>query len=404
MNVDLPGEDDPRRIEVRAWFEAHPNPTYRDLAEVGYTAPHWPKPWGLGADPELQIIIDEEIERAGLILPHNVNTVALVTCGPALLTFGTEWQRQHYLPRALACQDLWVQLFSEPFCGSDLAALRTTARREGDHYIINGQKIWTGGAHAAQVGVLLARTDPSVPKHRGISEFLLDFDLPGVSVRPVIDIAGPPGHFNQVFFDNVRVPANRLVGEEGQGWQIMHSQMQSERAALGRPGIVFGMGPTAREMVRGLDEIGALDDESVRDRAADLFVEGEVLRILAMRTLSDQINGRPPGPGAALHKMLASVHAQRFAQLAKTAQGLDGLIEHVQPFPSQSNRKANAEIWTVDYQDWDHGFWFSPGNTLGAGAQEILKNVVAERVLDLPREVDVTAKQPWSEMAKAAQR
>ncbi len=403
MNFDWPGEDDPRRLQVRAWFEAHPDPSYRDLFEAGYTVPHWPAPWGLAADPELQLIIDEEIERAGMVLPALAFTNAVAICAKLLLNPGTQWQRDKYLARALSGEDFWTQLLSEPAVGSDLSGLRTSAVRDGDDYVVNGSKIWNGGTHFAQVAVLLARTDATVSKHAGLSLFLLDMDLPGITVRPVIDMTG--GHeFNQTFLDNVRIPARCRIGEEGQGWQLVNLMLQSERAFLGRPGIVFSMGHSARELMAGLDEIGALDDPVMHDRAAALYVEGEVLRILSLHTLSEQMNGKPPGPGGALHKMLAAPHGQRFVQLSKEAHGIGGLVAGEQPFPSQEPSEADRANWHRRYEDWDHAFWYSPGSTLGGGSQQVVKNVVAERVLGLPREVDPTAGRPFEDVLRETNR
>ena len=181
MNFDLPPDDDPRRLEVRAWFDAHPKPRYREMSEAGYVVPHWPRPWGLAADAELQLIIGEEIKRAKVTAPNLVNPVAINNCAQSLLTHGADAQRERFLEPALAAEEIWCMLFSEPSGGSDLGSLRTTARREGDHYIVRGQKIWTSLAHKAKIGVLVARTDPNATKHAGLSQFLIDMDSSGRS-------------------------------------------------------------------------------------------------------------------------------------------------------------------------------------------------------------------------------
>ncbi|MEQ8498095.1 MAG: acyl-CoA dehydrogenase family protein, partial [Sneathiellaceae bacterium] len=221
MDFTLPGEDDPRRIEIRAWFEANPKPSYRQIAERGLAAPNWPAPWGLSAGPELVLIVDQELERAGIAHPHLKNPIGTNQCGQSLLKWGTEAQRQRFLPPALACEEVWCMLFSEPSGGSDLGALRTTARREGDDYVINGQKIWTSLAHRAQVGVIVLRTDSTVPKHRGLSVLLVDMASPGITVRPIIDMTGEENEYNEVFLDDVRVPAGNLLGAEGDGWRTV---------------------------------------------------------------------------------------------------------------------------------------------------------------------------------------
>ncbi|MGD0189319.1 MAG: acyl-CoA dehydrogenase family protein [Rhizomicrobium sp.] len=395
MDFDLPPEDDPRRLEVRAWFAAHPKPGYRQMCEAGYVVPHWPRPWGLAADAELQLIVDEEMTRAGVLPPNLVNPVAINNCALTLLTFGTEAQRERFLMPALACEEIWCMLFSEPAGGSDLAALRTTARRDGDHYIVKGQKIWTSLAHKSQVGVLIARTDISAPKHAGLSAFLMDMKSPGVTVRPIIDLSGHENEYNEVFLDEVRIPADRLIGKEGEGWKIATSQLQTERVALSKPGAIWGAGPSARDLVKGMSAAGHLSDPVQRDEAAKIFIEGELLRLLAYRALSDRMNARPSGPEGAIRKMLSAPHGQHIVEMAKATQGPRGMIAGEQPFPSQMASGKGV------FANWDYAFWFSPAVTLGVGTQEILKNIVAERMLGLPREPDPTAKQPWSEIQRA---
>jgi alkylation response protein AidB-like acyl-CoA dehydrogenase len=393
MNFDLPPDDDPRRLEVRAWFEAHPKPRYRQMTEAGYVVPHWPRPYGLAADAELQLIIDEEVKRAKVTTPNLVNPVAINNCAQSLLTHGTAEQRDRFLLPALAAEEIWCMLFSEPSAGSDLGALRTIARKDGDHYIVRGQKIWTSLAHKADIGVLVARTDPNVPKHVGLSQFLIDMDSPGITIRPIIDMSGEENEYNEVFLDDVRVPADRLLGKEGDGWTLCMSQLQTERVALSKPGAIWGAGPSARELVQGLIANGATDDALIRDEAAKLYIEGEILRLLAYRAFSDRMNAKPSGPEAAARKVIAAPHGQRVVDLAKRWQGMSGLVKGAQTL-SRPNESRGG------YNDWDYAFWFNPAVTLGVGTQEILKNVIAERVLGLPREKDATVKVPWSELQK----
>jgi alkylation response protein AidB-like acyl-CoA dehydrogenase len=396
MDFRLPAEDDPRRAAVRTWFAEHPKPTWRQLAEAGYTVPHWPAPWGMAADPEQQIIIDQEMSRAGVTSPNLINPVAINNCALTLLTHGTDAQRDRFLIPALACEEIWCMLFSEPAGGSDLAALRTAARRDGEDWIVSGQKTWTSLAHKAAIGVLIARTDPHAPKHAGMSAFLIDMASPGVTVRPVIDLSGHENEYNEVFLDEVRIPADRLLGVEGAGWKIATSQLQTERVALSKPGAIWGGGPSARELVAGLAETGDLADPVVRDKAAEIFIEGELLRLLAYRALSDRMHARPSGPEGAIRKMLAAPHGQRIVELAKAVQGARGMIAGEQPFPSQVGAGKGM------FADWDYAFWFSPAVTLGVGTQEILKNIVAERTLGLPRESDPTTKLPWDEAGRGS--
>jgi alkylation response protein AidB-like acyl-CoA dehydrogenase len=395
MDFRLPAENDPRRAAVRRWLSEHPKPSGRQLAEAGYTVPHWPAPWGVAAEPELQFIIDEELGRAGVMPLNLINPVAINNCAQTLLTHGTDAQRERFLMPALACEEIWCMLFSEPAGGSDLAALRTTAKRDGDQYVVKGQKIWTSLAHKAQIGVLIARTDTAAPKHAGLSAFLMDMNSPGVTVRPIIDLSGHENEYNEVFLDEVRIPVDRLLGKEGEGWRIATSQLQTERVALSKPGAIWGAGPSARDLVNGLAASGHLSDPVVRDEAAKIFIEGELLRLLAYRALSDRMNARPAGPEGAIRKMLAAPHGQHIVEMAKKVQGPRGMIAGEQPFPSQVGSGKGM------FADWDYAFWFSPAVTLGVGTQEILKNIVAERTLGLPRENDPTAKLPWTEVNRA---
>ncbi|HEX4098304.1 MAG TPA: acyl-CoA dehydrogenase family protein, partial [Caulobacteraceae bacterium] len=196
--------------------------------------------------------------------------------------------------------------------------------------------------------------------------------------------------YNEVFFEDVIVPADRLVGQEGEGWALSMRQLQTERVALSKPGAIWGSGPSARELIAGLDAIGALEDALVRDEAAQIYIEGEILRLLAYRSLSDRMNARTPGPEGAIRKMLAAPHGQRIVDLAKRVQGPAGMLEGNSAFPEASDRHGM-------FDDWDYAFWFSPAVTLGVGTQEILKNVVGERVLGLPRDHDPSARGPWNE-------
>jgi len=285
-------------------------------------------------------------------------------------------------------------LFSEPSGGSDLGSLRTTARREGDHYIINGQKIWNSLADRAQIGVVIVRTDASLPKHKGLSIFLLDMKTPGVDVRPIMDMTGNEPEYNEVFLTDVKVPASRLLGKEGDGWKIVMEQLQTERMGMTKPGAVWGGGPTARELVLGLIESGKIKDPVVRDEAAKLYVEGELLRLLTYRNLSNRINGKPPGLEANLGKMVASPHGQRMSDLAKRVQGPAGLVVGQDTLPLVKKNYGR-------FSSWDYSYWFGPAATLGVGTQEILKNSVAERVLGLPRDTDPTIKTPFNQITRA---
>ena len=243
MDLGLPGDDDPRRRRVREWLDEHPQPTGRQLAEAGYVAPHWAAPYGLDADPLTQLMIDEELRRAGVRRP--INPIGIGWAGPTLMYAGTEEQKDRWLWPLLSGEDFWCQLFSEPGAGSDLAALTTRAERDGDHWVVNGQKVWTSYAHIAKWGILLARTDPAATKHMGISYFVCPMDAPGIDIRPLIDMTGEHA-FNEVFLTDVRIPADHLVGP-GARWMGAGQGHPRERAGVPlRGGGAVGDGPDGR--------------------------------------------------------------------------------------------------------------------------------------------------------------
>lgn len=391
MDFDIAGEDDPRRLQVRAWLAAHPRPTGRQLAEAGYVAPHWPRPWGLDADPVHQLIIDEELSRAGARRPSN--PIGIGWAGPTLLLAGTEEQKQRYLWPALAGEEYWCQLFSEPDAGSDLASLATRADRDGDGWVVTGSKTWTSGAHLSRWGILIARTDPSAPRHQGISYFICPMDAPGVTVEPIVDMTGAHS-FNQVFLDGVRLGADALVGRAGDGWRLAKATLANERVSLSSGGVLWGAGPSARDLAAAVREAGTRLDPLRRDRLARTWIEGEVLRLVRLRTLSARMAGRTPGPETSVQKILADRHGQEVMGLAKDLAGADGALVGSGP-PGPLTGAARGGPTVMDPRRpgrpgveavWDYGFCFSPALTIGGGTSAVQRNIVAEAVLGLPRE------------------
>lgn len=382
MDLSLPPEDDPRRVEVRAWLEAHPTPTAQQLCDAGYVVPHWPRPWGLDADPLLQLIVNDELKRAGVQRP--INPIGTGHCGPILVMHGTEEQKRRYLPKMLTAEEMWCQLFSEPGAGSDLASVSTRAERQGDVYVISGQKTWTSLANIARYGILLARTDPTVPKHAGLSYFIVPMDAPGIEVRPIIDMAGSKTHaFNDVFFTDVHIPAENLIGEENRGWDLAKETLANERVTLSREGAQWGWGPTARDLIELVRERGGAPTPVMRQRLAQLFIEGEILRAYQLRTVAAAVSGRP-GPVASIRKALADPHGQQVFRIAKDLAGAAGTLNATGPLGADPT-------W------WADGFMFSAALTIGGGTSEVLRDIIGERVLGLPREPDPDAGKPWSD-------
>ncbi len=402
MDFDLPPDDDPRRLQVRAWLDDHPDPTAHQLVDAGYVVPHWPEPWGLAAEPMHQLIIDDELRRAGVSMP--ANAIGIGWAGPTILAAGTDEQRARYLPKLLTAEEIWCQLFSEPDAGSDLANLATRAVRDGDEYVVNGSKIWSSGAHHSAFGILIARTDPDVPKHKGISYFICPMDLPGISMTPIVDMTTAHS-FNQVFFDDVRIPADLLVGAEGDGWRLAKMTLSNERVSLSSAGSLWGVGPSAETLMDLVRRGGGAADPLERQRLSALWCEAEVLRLNRLRTLSARLAGRTPGVEASIQKAMADEHGQHVLETAKALCGADGMLEGSGPAgaiaadamaaPTENNLGSD-QFPAVD-PIWHFGYMFSPALTLGGGTFAIQRNIVAEMVLGLPRDINVEQGMTWSE-------
>jgi alkylation response protein AidB-like acyl-CoA dehydrogenase len=359
------------RGELRDWLAAHPAPSGRELAERGLVAPHWPRPWGLDADAAEQLVVDEELRLAHVSRP--INPIGVGWAGPTLLEGGTAEQQARWLPGILSGEAFWCQLFSEPDAGSDLASLRTRAVRDGDEWIVNGQKIWTSYAHVASYGILLARTDPDAEAHQGISYFVCPMGLDGITVRPLIDITGDHA-FNEVFFDDVRIPADHLVGEANKGWRLAKVTLGNERVSLSGEGALWGRGPTAADLV----ELSRGHDLTALQRATLVRVwsEGKILALLRARLVEAALRGRVPGPEASVRKALADDHGQHVMGLAKDLAGTAGLLTGSGPFGDRGLGGAS----------WAHGFLYAQALTIGGGTSAVQRNIIAERVLGLPRD------------------
>jgi len=324
------------------------------------------------------------------------------------LMAGTEEQKQRYLPKLLSGEEFWCQLFSEPDAGSDLANLAARAVRDGDEYVVNGTKIWTSGGHLARFGILIARTDADVAKHRGISYFICPMDLPGITMTPIVDMTTAHS-FNQVFFDDVRIPASLRVGEEGDGWRLAKVTLSNERVMLSSAGSLWGTGPSAAELIELVREQGGLSDPVMRQRLARLHCEAEVLRLGRLRTLSARLAGATPGPEASILKIAADEHGQHVMELAKALAGSDGMLEGSGPpgVLAPESRKGTTEInvranhFPRVEPVWHYGFLFSPALTLGGGTFAVQRNIVAELVLGLPREPNVEAGRTWADTRRS---
>lgn len=332
-----------------------------------------------------QAIVGAEMARVNAPAPMNGLGIGIV--GPTIIHHGTEEQKKDFIQKILTAEDLWCQLYSEPNAGSDLASLQARAERDGDEFVVNGQKVWTSGGYNADWGLLLARTDPGAPKHQGITCFLLDMHSPGVEVRPLKQISGS-SEFCEVFFDNVRVPADNIVGEMNRGWQIAQTTLSYERGGnlLSRVTRLQVMFARLLEVARTLERNGrpAIEDPIVRQRLGQIYSETEVLRYGALRLLSKLEKGQRPGPEASISKLY-------YSELDKRAQEL--MQEILGPY-GQLLAGAPPELSLSGDEDGEGGSWvysfvWSRAGTIYAGSNEIQKNIIGERVLGLPKEVRV---------------
>lgn len=392
LPIELPPEAERYRDEVRGWLAAHPSPSRAELAGAGLVAPHWPRPWGLDADPLHQLVIDEELRAAGVRRP--VNPVGIGWAGPTILAAGTEEQQQRFLPGILDGSELWCQLFSEPGAGSDLARLSVRARLDGDEWVVTGQKVWNGMAQWARYGILLARTHPQATKQHGVTYFACPMDTPGIEVRPLRTMTGDD-EFTAVFFDDARIPAGNVIGEPGQGWPLAKVTLANERVALSSDASPWGVGPTVGRLVELARRAGE-PDPLRRQAIARLVVESRVIDALRLRTVASAIQGRPPGPESSIRKLLVDLHGQRLYRIGHDLAGADGLLAGAAPYGDEGGRAPYRHGGGM----WDFAFLFSPALTIGGGTSEVQRTIIGEKLLGLPKDVDADDGVAWADLVR----
>ena len=345
----------------------------RKLHEGGWSGLHWPRAYGgRGATPLEQFLFAEEYQLAGAPSLIDIGVGPGLT-GPTLIHHGTDEQKRRFLPRILTGDDVWCQGFSEPNAGSDLANCRTRADLDGDTFIVSGQKIWTSYARFADWCILIVRTDPQAPKHKGLTFLLVDMKSPGITIRPLVEMTGV-AWFNEVFFDEVRVPRANMVGELNAGWQIAITTLAHERGGSAPharlAGELAGVLAAAKRAVR--DGGPATHDPLVRQRLAQSYVETEIVRLVAYRQISEEMRRGHPGPEGSFLKLLWSETDLRMKELAIELEGPYAAIERGDP------RAVDAGRWQYEY------LW-SRAATIYAGTSEVQRNIIAQRVLGLPR-------------------
>ncbi|GAA1002924.1 acyl-CoA dehydrogenase [Acrocarpospora pleiomorpha] len=342
---------------------------------------------GLGADVRLQAAVNHVIAAAGGPDAAAVNPIGHGMCAPTLVVWGTEEQRRRHLRPLFSGEEIWCQLFSEPGAGSDVAGLATRARRDGDEWVADGQKVWTTMAHQSSWGLLIARTDPDVVKHQGLTAFVLDMSAPGVDVRPLHQLTGE-AEFNEVFLDRVRIPDLARLGEVGDGWKVVLTTLMNERVSIGGVIPPRGSGPIAR-LVDRYRELVRADPATARlhtDTVAGLWVRAEVLRLANIR-LSQLRTGETPGPEGSISKIMAADLAKDVYSELVTLMGAEGLLygtyEKVRP------------VVAMEYSTPQKAFLRSRANSIEGGTSEVMKNVLAERLLGLPGDPRADKDVPW---------
>jgi alkylation response protein AidB-like acyl-CoA dehydrogenase len=396
MDLRPTPQDEAFRKQVQTWLAEHlprqklttideRKAWHRQLYAAGYLGMGWPREYGgQDARPMEQAIVGEEMARVKA--PAPVNGLGIGIVGPTIIHHGTEAQKQRFIKKILTAEEIWCQLYSEPNSGSDLASLRTRAERDGDVFVVNGQKVWTSGGMHADWGLLLARTDPTVPKHQGISCFLVDMHAPGVTVRPLRQISGSE-EFCEVFFDNVRVPAENQLGELNAGWRIAQTTLSYERGGntLSRVSAQQAEFSRLLEVAHTLHRNGrpAIEDPVIRQKLGQIYAEIEVLRYSSLRILSRLEQGQRPGPESSIAKIYYSELDKRIQELAQDILGpygqlTTGLPDDLALAPGAAYGEGGS---------WAYAFVWSRAGTIYAGSNEIQKNIIGERVLGLPKEV-----------------
>jgi len=386
------------RDEARTWLMANV-PTTSELEGLDYIAKaklwqkrkydagwaclRWPKEYGgRGAGPMDQVIWGQEESKFDT--PQSVFMIGQGMAAPTLMTYAADEHKQRFLPKLASGEEIWCQLFSEPAGGSDLAALRTRSEKRGDEWIINGQKIWTSGAHYSDWGIMVTRSDPTVPKHKGLTYFFLNMKTPGIEIKPIKQISGG-ANFNEVYFTDVRIPDSQRLGAVGQGWQVSLTTLMNERASIGAggAGVNFNLAYKLAQKVM-IDDRPAIEDRSVRARLANWYVEEAGLKYTGYRTMTAMSRGQTPGPENSIGKAVGAPKTQDMASFCMDLLEMSGAIND----PEIAEAAGLIQLT----------FMAAPGGRIAGGTDEILLNILAERVLGLPQDVRVDKGIPFNEV------
>jgi alkylation response protein AidB-like acyl-CoA dehydrogenase len=409
MNFDDTPSEAAFRADARAWIKVNAPKEFEaelskaplgriklqnhDVVEVakawqkkkaggGWVCLHWPKEYGGRGASAIERVIWQQEEGVYFKLTSPFQ-IGEGMCGPTLMAFGNEADKRRYLPKIASGEEIWCQLFSEPAGGSDVAGLRTRAERNGDHWIINGQKIWTSGAHYSDYGLLITRTDPAVPKHKGLTMFFIDMKSPGVEVRPIRQANGMQ-EFNEVFFTDLRVPDSQRLGAVGDGWNVSLTTLMNERMTIGAR-LATGFSELFEFCCNlRIDDGLAIEDSATRSKLAQWAVKNSGLKYTSMRAISALSKGERPGPENSIGKLVASSMLQDIAAFAMDLQGASGVLND--PQIAEVAGQFQAMLMS------------SPSGRIAGGTDEILRNIIAERVLGLPGDIRVDKNVPFNQI------
>ncbi|MEO0883234.1 MAG: acyl-CoA dehydrogenase family protein [Pseudomonadota bacterium] len=346
-------------------------------AKNGYAQITWPKEIGGRGGTAMQQVIWNQ-EEGKFDAPTGPFTIGLGMCVPTVIAFGSDEHKARYVKPSLLGEEIWCQLFSEPAAGSDVAGVKTRAVKEGDEWVINGQKVWTTGAHFSDYGILLVRTDPKAVKHKGLTMFIVDMKDPAIEVRPIHQASGGR-EFNEVYFTDLRVPDSDRLGEVGQGWKVAIVTLMNERLAVGG-----SPGPDWGEIMDFARDQGTLSDSAFREKLADWYVAAQGYKLTKFRTQTALSRGETPGPENSIGKIITANHLQDICNAAIEMQDHYGIMSDAETMPADAI--------------FQQSFMWAPGLRIAGGTDEILKNIIAERVLGLPQDVRVDKSVPFDEL------
>jgi alkylation response protein AidB-like acyl-CoA dehydrogenase len=388
--------DDARWAELRRGLDY--GEWCKKMGEAGYATPTWPAEYGAGLSlsPGQAKHVNDVLSHYKA--PRSFNIIGIGMGGPTVIQWGTEAQKERLLRPCATNEEIWCQLFSEPGAGSDVAGLSTRAVRDGDEWVVNGQKVWTTLAHIARWGLLVARTDPDQPKHRGLTYFILDMQAPGVEVRPLVQITGE-AEFNEVFFADARIPDSMRVGAEGDGWRVAITTLMNERVALSGAGSVGGDAVGGSPIDRLIGRHQPVRDALMRQRLAQAWIEGRLIRWTNQRASDKRKRGAEVGPEGSITKLMQAEYNQRVQKLAVDLEGVGGTAWTGDPLKGDGGF-GWIRTDTDDARSVARGFLRAQANTIEGGTSNIMRNILGERVLGLPKEPDPSRDVPWKDVPR----